>query len=254
MDGPDEVLKHGAHVPTGTGALDMPQENSTGGVVRVLLVEDDPDIRDAVEGELRATGFAVDVVGNIADADFNLDVNAYDCCVFDRGLPDGDAVDLVSQRRLSGDRVPVLFLTARDAVTDRVDGFEAGGDDYLVKPFAMAELVARVTALCRRSGDTAPSTVSIADIVIDRARAEVRRAGVLVPLTAKERSILGLLASRVGAVVSRADLVEHCWDEHFDPMSNTVDVHIASLRRKLGKPTPIRTVPKAGYVLEDPAQ
>ena len=221
--------------------------------MRVLLVEDDRDIRDAVEGELRARGFAVDAVGDLDDAEFNLDVNAYDCCVFDRGLPSGDAVEVVATRRRDGDTVPVLFLTARDTVADRVDGFEAGGDDYLVKPFAMAELVARVTALCRRSGDTAPATVAVADIVIDRSRAEVRRAGVLVPLTAKERSILVLLASRVDCVESRADLVEHCWDENFDPMSNTVDVHIASLRRKLGAPSPIRTVPKAGYVLEEPS-
>ncbi|MCP3935774.1 MAG: response regulator transcription factor [Actinomycetia bacterium] len=217
-----------------------------------MVVEDDIAIREAVEGELRASGFAVDAVDDIDDAVFSLDVNDYDCCVFDRTLPGGDAVDLVSQRRSTGDSVPVLFLTARDSVQDRVAGFEAGGDDYLVKPFAMAELVARVTALCRRSRETAPSMVHVADIVIDRSRAEVTRAGVLVPLTTKERAVLDLLASRAGSVVSRTDLIEHCWDENYDPMSNTVDVHIAGLRRKLGKPSPIRTVPKVGYVLEEP--
>lgn len=220
--------------------------------MRVLIVEDDPDIRGAVEGELRVRGFAVDVADDLPDAEFAMDINSYDCCVLDRGLPSGDAVELVQSRRADGDVTPVLFLTARDAVLERVAGFEAGGDDYLVKPFAMAELVARVTALCRRSADTAPSQVRLGDLVIDRSRAEVTRADVLVPLTAKERSILVLLASRAGAVVSRTELVEHCWDEHFDPMSNTVDVHMASLRRKLGAPNPIRTVPKAGYVLEDP--
>jgi DNA-binding response OmpR family regulator len=220
--------------------------------VRVLIVEDDRDIRDALEGELRAHGFAVDAVGDLDEADFSLDINEYDCCVVDRTLPGGDAIELVRGRRQGGDAVPVIFLTARDAVEERVAGFEAGGDDYLVKPFAMTELVARVTALCRRSGDTALATVSVGDLVIDRARAEVTRAGVLVPLTAKERAILVLLASRLGVVVTRTDLVEHCWDEQCDPMSNTVDVHIASLRRKLGKPGPIRTVPKAGYLLEEP--
>ena len=218
--------------------------------VRVLIVEDDPDIRAAVEDELRARGFAVDAVVDLPDAEFALDINDYDCCVLDRGLPSGDALGLLGERRRQGDSTPVLLLTARDSVFDRVAGFEAGGDDYLIKPFAMEELAARVTALCRRSADTGPASVAVGDLVVDRARAEVTRGGVLVPLTAKERSILVLLASRVGRVVSRADLVEHCWDEMFDPMSNTVDVHIASLRRKLGKPSPIRTVPKAGYVLE----
>lgn len=220
--------------------------------MRVLIVEDDRDIRDAVEGELRARGFAVDAVADLDDAGFSLDINDYDCCVLDRSLPGGDAIELVRSRRQNGDAVPVIFLTARDAVAERVAGFEAGGDDYLVKPFAMAELVARVTALCRRSTETAPASVTVGDIVVDRAKAEVTRADVLVPLTAKERAILVLLASRLGAVVSRTDLVEHCWDEQCDPMSNTVDVHIASLRRKLGKPGPIRTVPKEGYLLEDP--
>ena len=219
--------------------------------MRVLIVEDDPDIREAVEAELRVAGFAVDAVADLPDAEFSLDVNSYDCCVLDRGLPSGDAVDFLAGRRSDGDSVPVLFLTARSSVSDRVAGFTSGGDDYLVKPFAMAELVARVSALCRRSNDTAPAIVKVSDIVIDRAKAEVTRAGVLVPLTAKERAILTLLASKMGSVVPRTDLVEHCWDENFDPMSNTVDVHIASLRRKLGKPVPIRTVPKEGYVLED---
>ena len=135
--------------------------------MRVLIVEDDPDIREAVEAELRVAGFAVDAVADLPDAEFSLDVNSYDCCVLDRGLPSGDAVDFLASRRGDGDSVPVLFLTARSSVSDRVAGFASGGDDYLVKPFAMAELVARVTALCRRSNDTAPAIVTVGDIVID---------------------------------------------------------------------------------------
>jgi two-component system, OmpR family, copper resistance phosphate regulon response regulator CusR len=219
-------------------------------IVRVLIVEDDPDIRVAVRDELRVRGFAVDAVDDLPGAEFNLDVNDYDCCVLDRALPSGDAFDLLSKRRRDGDTVPTLFLTASDEVADRVAGFEAGADDYLVKPFALEELVARVTALCRRRSGATPSVVTVGDVMIDLARAEVTRAGVLVPLTAKERSILELLATNFDRVVSRSELVERCWDDSFDPMSNTVDVHMASLRRKLGQPGPIRTVPKEGYVLD----
>ncbi|MFQ5556735.1 MAG: response regulator transcription factor [Acidimicrobiales bacterium] len=218
--------------------------------MRILIVEDDADIRRAVEGELRAQGFAVDSAADLPDAEVALDVNEYDCCVLDRMLPSGDAFDLLAARRRDGDTVPTLFLTASDGVDDRLAGFAVGADDYLVKPFALQELVARVRALCRRRLDMAESTVVIGDLVIDRARAEVHRGGVLLPLTAKERCLLVLLASRRDRVVSRTELTEHCWDDAHDPMSNTVDVHIASLRRKLGTPGPIRTVPKEGYILE----
>ncbi len=221
--------------------------------VRVLVVEDDPDIRVSVERGLLAAGFAVDSAAELDDADAQLTVNAYDCLVLDRMVPGGDTIDLLADRRHGGDATPALFLTARDAVEDRIDGFEAGGDDYLVKPFALDELVVRVRALCRRRESLAPSRVVVGALVIDRAKAEVRRDGVLLPLTAKEQAILEQLASHVGAVVSRSHLIEHCWDELHDPMSNVVDVHVSSLRRKLGEPSPIRTVRGQGFVLESEA-
>ncbi len=218
--------------------------------MRVLVVEDDPDIQAAVEQGLRQAGFAVDAVGSILDAEVNCSVNAYDCLVFDRLLPDGDSLDTVGKFRQKGDATPVLFLTARDAVDDRVAGFEAGGDDYLVKPFALSELIVRVRALCRRSHVAAPAQIVLGDLVIDTARAEVRRAGVSLPLTTKERCILQRLAYAEGTTVSRSDLIEHCWDETHDPMSNVVDVHVASLRRKLGDPNPVVTVRGVGFRLD----
>ncbi|MEM1331948.1 MAG: response regulator transcription factor [Actinomycetota bacterium] len=218
--------------------------------MRVLVVEDDPDIRVSVERGLVGAGFAVDTAGSLDDADVQLEVNSYDCLVLDRMVPGGDTLRLLADRRTGGDSTPALFLTARDAVEDRIDGFEAGGDDYLVKPFALDELVVRVRALCRRRDALAPSTLVLDDLEIDRARAEVRRDGVLLPLTVKEQAILEQLAGNAGSVVSRTQLIEHCWDERHDPMSNVVDVHVSSLRRKLGEPSPIRTVRGLGFVLE----
>ncbi|MEM7286439.1 MAG: response regulator transcription factor [Actinomycetota bacterium] len=218
--------------------------------MRILVVEDEPDIRGSVETGLRSAGFAVDAVADLAEASFAASVNEYDCLVLDRMLPDGDSLGLVGSLRRDGSAVPVLFLTAKDAVEERVAGFEAGGDDYLVKPFALDELVVRVRALCRRNAAPTPTILDVGDLQIDTGRAEVRRSGVLLPLTAKERCILLQLAGRAGTVVSRADLIEHCWDEAHDPMSNVVDVHVGSLRRKLGKPSPIGTVRGVGFVLE----
>ncbi|MEM8745829.1 MAG: response regulator transcription factor [Actinomycetota bacterium] len=218
--------------------------------MRVLVVEDDPDIRTSVDRGLVAAGFAVDAAGSLDDADVQLSVNDYDCLVLDRMIPGGDTIDLLIDRRRGGDATPALFLTARDAVEDRVDGFEAGGDDYLVKPFALDELIVRVRALCRRRDSVAPSRLVVGDVEIDRARAEVRRDGVLLPLTAKESSILEQLVDHVDTVVTRSHLIEHCWDETHDPMSNVVDVHVSSLRRKLGDPCPIRTVRGQGFILE----
>ena len=218
--------------------------------MRILVIEDDGDIRDAVERGLRAAGFAVDTVADLPDSRFAGEVNDYDTVVADRVLPGGDALELVAELRAGGDTTPVLFLTSRDAVADRVDGFEVGGDDYLVKPFALEELVARVRSLCRRRDRRVPVIVVVGDLEIDRARAEVRRNGVLLPLTIKERCVLSFLADNAGMIVARTDLIEHCWDEVHDPMSNVVDAHVASLRRKLGRPNPIRTVRGTGFVLE----
>lgn len=217
--------------------------------MRVLVVEDDEDLRIAVSAALRSAALAVDSAGDLASGDEALFVNAYDCVVFDRMLPDGDSIGYVHRRRQEGWAVPVLFLTARDTLADRVNGFEHGGDDYLVKPFAVAELTARVLSLCRRAGTGRLPVLRYDDVELDTGRREVRRDGVLLTLTAKEFSVLEYLMARPEQAASRADLIEHCWDANADPMSNVVDVTIKRLRAKLREPELIQAVRGRGYRL-----
>ncbi|NUT22481.1 MAG: response regulator transcription factor [Hamadaea sp.] len=219
--------------------------------MRVLVVEDDRDLREAAVAALRAGGLAVDHAGDWPQADLALSVNAYDCVVLDRMLPDGDSARHLHRLRDRGIRVPALMLTALSEIDERVRGFEAGADDYLAKPFAAAELVMRVRALCRRSTAMLPPVLRVSDLELDCARHEVRRAGVLQLLTPKEFAVLEQLMSRAPAAVTRADLREHCWDELADPLSNVVDVVITQLRRKLGPPTLIHTVRGTGYRIGD---
>jgi two-component system copper resistance phosphate regulon response regulator CusR len=217
--------------------------------MRILVVEDDRDLLEAIVAGLRGSGLGVDAATDLRRARECLAVHSYDCMVIDRGLPDGDGLVLLGER--GGDPAPALILTARDAIRDRVQGFEAGADDYLVKPFAMAELVARVRSLCRRRLlPSRPPLLRVGGIEVDPARREVRRDGVQLSLTPKEFAVLELLAARGGSVVERTELIEHCWDELTAPMSNAVDVVIRQLRRKLGEPDPIVTVRGAGYMLE----
>ncbi len=212
------------------------------------MVEDDPDLSASVASGLRRAGLAVDVHVNLADASSAAAVNEYDCIVLDRGLPDGDGIQLVIDLRHQSIGTPVLFLTAQDAVASRVEGFDVGADDYVVKPFALEELIARVRSLCRRAAITRPAVLEGGGIRFDAARAEVVREGVLLPLTAKELSILEILMAHTETVVTRSTLIEHCWDDATDPMSNVVDVHVASLRRKLGEPQVIRTIRGQGFM------
>ncbi|WP_189296969.1 response regulator transcription factor [Streptomyces albospinus] len=217
--------------------------------MRVLVIEDNDDLRFAVVTALRGDGLAVDEVADLPAADQALFITEYDCAVFDRMLPSGDALDYVQDLRRTGRTVPVLFLTARDHVTDRVAGFAAGGDDYLVKPFAEPELVARVRSLCRRARSASPPVHRLADLEIDTARRQVRRDGVLLWLTGKEFALLEVLATRADQAVPRAELIEKCWDEMAEPSSNVVDVLVSQLRRKLGDPPLIHTVRGVGYRL-----
>jgi two-component system copper resistance phosphate regulon response regulator CusR len=214
-----------------------------------LVLEDDRKLGDEVVAGLRAAGFAVDVSRDMADANLKLAINRYDCLVIDRGLPDGDGLDLVRQQRDSGQRVPVVLLTARDTLSDRLDGFDHGADDYVVKPLALDELAARVRALCRRQERPAATRTIVGDLVIDRPRRRVQRGGVLLTLTPKEFGVLELLAINAGSVVTRTELIEHCWDEMAEPSSNVVDVVIAQLRRKLGTPPLIETVRGVGFTI-----
>lgn len=217
-------------------------------MTRVLVVEDDEDLSVAVVAALRSL-FLVDVARSCAAADAALGRADYACVVFDRMLPDGDAVDHVRQRRQAGWTVPVLFMSARDTVTDRVAGFAGGGDDYLVKPFSVAELIARVRVLARREGGGRPTVLRYADLEVDCVRREIRRDGVLLTLSDREFAVLEYLALRPEQAVSRTDLIEHCWDESTDPMSNVVDVTVGRLRRKLREPNLIHTVRGRGYRL-----
>ncbi|ANN15929.1 DNA-binding response regulator [Amycolatopsis orientalis] len=220
--------------------------------MRVLVLEDGPELGAEIAGGLRSLGYAVDLVATIADADLSVTVNDYDCLVLDRVLPDGDGLKLVRALRGAGSRVPALMLTAMDTVGDRVGGFADGADDYLVKPFAFAELAARVGALCRRTEQPRPPVLRAGGLEVDTARKRIRRDGVLLSVGAKEFAVLELLMVRAGQVVSRAELIEHCWDEQADPLSNVVDAVIAQLRRKLGAPV-ISTVRGAGYLIDGPA-
>lgn len=217
-------------------------------MTRVMVVEDDENLLAGVVATLHAAGLAVDTAVSIGGAHAALTAGGHDCVVFDRMLPDGDAISYVHTRRREGWGVPVLFLTARDTPADRVDGFEHGGDDYLVKPFSSAELTARVLNLCRRAG-ARPSVLRHADLEMDCARREVRRAGVLLSLTGKEFAVLEYLLTQVEQVVTRTDLLEHCWESDTDPASNVVDAVVKRLRRKLGAPELIRTVHGRGFQL-----
>ncbi|MFE9014791.1 winged helix-turn-helix domain-containing protein [Streptomyces cyaneofuscatus] len=217
----------------------------------MLLVEDDANLRFGVAAALRAAGLAVDEAVDLPQADEALFVTAYDCAVFDRMLPSGDAADYVEELRRGGRAVPVLFLTARDTVADRVEGFARGGHDYLVKPFAVPELVARVRSLCRRAPAVSPPVLRVGDVEIDTARRQVRRAGVLLTFTRREFAVLEVLATRADQAVGRAELIESCWDEMAEPQSNVLEVLISQLRRKLGGPPLVHTVRGVGYRLAD---
>jgi DNA-binding response OmpR family regulator len=214
----------------------------------VLVVEDHVALADRIGEGLRDAGFAVDVVYDGADAVQSTTRTDYDVVVLDRDLPSvhGDRVC----RRLVGDGSPtrILMLTAAREVADRVEGLELGADDYLGKPFAFHELIARIRALGRR-GPGSPAVVQRGDLVVDRARHVVTRAGVPLALTRKEFGVLDFLAGADGAVVSAEELLEHVWDVNADPFSNTVVVTVARLRRKLGDPPLIETVIGVGYRL-----
>jgi DNA-binding response OmpR family regulator len=219
-------------------------------VVRVLVVEDDRALASVLKRTLAEEGYAVDIAASISEATLSVDVNGYSLVILDLGLPDGDGADLCRQWRASGVEIPILMLTARDARRDRISGLDAGADDYLVKPFDFGELAARVRALLRRPRLTQAPTLRAGDVTLDPAAHAVWRNGVQVPLTAREFSLLRYLLSRSPDVVERGDLMEQVWDSNYDGLSNTLEVHIASLRRKLdmpGHPSPIETVRGVGY-------
>ena len=218
--------------------------------MRILVVEDEPALREALARSLRADGHAADTVDSCRGATLQVRVHAYGLVILDRGLPDGDGLDVLQQWRRGGSQIPVLVLTARDAVRDRIAGLDSGADDYVVKPFDIGELRARVRSLSRRGPTLSPVVLHVADLTLDTARAVVQRAGVTLPLRPKELAVLQVLMERAGEVVSREQLRSTCWDEDHEPGSNVEEAAVSALRRKLGKPPLIRTRRGLGYVLD----
>jgi len=217
--------------------------------MRVLVVEDEPDLRRLLEQALREESYAVDVAADGKTGLYKAVTWDYDALILDLMLPGMSGWDVLSRLRATKKDVPVMILTARDGLADRVRGLDTGADDYLVKPFALAELHARLRALIRRSAGQASSRLEIGDVLIDAASRAVTRAGEPVHLTAREYSLVEMLALRRSQVVTRTELYSHLFDEEDDSFSNLLDVHVSNIRKKLGKDF-IQTRRGYGYVIE----
>ncbi len=220
--------------------------------MRILVVEDDAPLAEVLRRGLSEDGYATDVVGKLVDARHAVDVNEYDLVILDRGLPDGDGRDLCASMREAGRHTPVLMLTARDGLGDKVEGLDAGADDYLTKPFDYPELTARIRALLRRPAEAQTPVLTHGELEMDPAARRVSRSSITIPLTAREFSLLEVLLRQPDATHARTDLLERVWDANYDGLSNVVDVHVANLRRKLDLPgmdDPIETVRGVGYRL-----
>ena len=220
--------------------------------MRLLLVEDDPDLARSLRLSLSEAGYAVDLAGDGEVAAFLGETEPYDLVVLDLGLPVLDGVSVLRRWRTAGMSAPVLILTARDGWAEKVAGFDAGGDDYLTKPFNTAELLARLRALLRRAAGRASASLSSGDLVLDPGAALVTLAGQPVRLTSLEYRLLHYLMMHAGRVVSRTELVEHLYDQDFDRDSNTMEVIVARLRKKIG-PERIVTQRGLGYRLGAPS-
>ena len=223
--------------------------------MRILLVEDSRRLRESIVLALKRSGYAVDATGDGREGLWMAQDNPYDAAILDIMLPSLDGISILKELRASGDRTPVMFLTARDAIEDRVAGLRGGADDYLVKPFALEELLARVEALCRRAYQKASSEVVVADLKLDSAAKMASRAGVLLDLPAREFALLEYLMLRAGQIVTRTQIEEHIYDDLVSPMSNVVDSAVCALRKKISvgensKPL-IHTRRGQGYVMED---
>jgi two-component system OmpR family response regulator len=223
--------------------------------MRILVVEDEVKMARAIRRGLEQEGYAVDVANEGEDAFQRGLFNDYDAIVLDLMLPERDGFSICRELRSRGRWAPILMLTARDGVEDRIRGLDAGADDYSVKPFAFGELLARVRAMVRRGGTERPSTLTVDDVCLDPATHTVRRTGELVDLTPKEFALLEFLMRHPSEVVSRTRILEHVWDVNYEGFSNVVDVYVGYLRRKLGRPSEeafIRTIRGVGYIVGAP--
>ena len=221
--------------------------------MRILVVEDEPVAATVLAKGLREHAYAVDVAGDGGSAFEHATVNDYDLMIVDVLLPGMNGLELCGRLRKDGVTAPILMLTARGEPDQRVEGLDAGADDYLAKPYHFPELLARVRALLRRGPALASLVLEVDDLRIDTRARRVERAGKLVLLTTKEYALLEYLARRRGDVVGRADIAEHVWDDSFDPMSNLIEVYIQRLRRKIDDGQPVRLIHThrgAGYTLD----
>jgi two-component system copper resistance phosphate regulon response regulator CusR len=221
--------------------------------MRILLVEDEPRMANVIATGLREQSYAVDVAQDGDAGLYQTSINDYDAIILDVLLPQRNGFEVCRELRANGNATPILMLTARAAIADRLTGFDAGADDYLTKPFSFRELLARLRALLRRDSQLRPEVLEIEDLVIDSASHRVSRAGRDVQLTAKEYALLEYLARRAGHLVSRAELAAHVWDDSFDPFSNTIEVYINRLRKKIDGNHSLKllhTRRGEGYILE----
>jgi DNA-binding response OmpR family regulator len=221
-------------------------------LVRVLIAEDDPGVQRFVAKGLKEQAYAVDTVSTGPDALEQAEINSYDVIILDVMLPGLSGFEVCRRLREGGLKIPVLMLTARDAVEDRIAGLDHGADDYLTKPFEFRELLARLRALLRRPSELKPAQLSVADLTLDTAAQLATRSGRRISLTHKEYSLLEFLVRNTGRVVGRAEIAEHVWDERFDPFSNLIEVYVNRLRRKIDGPNEVpllHTKRGAGYML-----
>ena len=224
--------------------------------MQILIAEDEPRIANLLRRGLREEGYAVDIAGDGIEALDKFDINVYDLVIMDIMLPRKDGLSACREMRTQNTDIPIMLLTARGSIEDRVVGLNSGADDYLVKPFAFDELIARVHALLRRSPQAAAPSLHIADVTIHTATREVTRAGHSIHLTAREYGLLDYLIRNAGIALSKAQILDHVWDYNYEGLSNVVETYVKYLRKKLqvtpNSPELIHTVRGYGYVLKEP--